>query len=113
MTTYAQAAAGFDDKHERELVAAIMMAVINASRVDDVDAIVVRTGELTSALMTVLAAAIALSPTATRSPTALRRTCDDLTRRIRLRVSKAEADTEFQDFRRRTFHQDNDSGGRA
>jgi hypothetical protein len=112
-TTYERATREYDDEHERALVDAIMHAVVEASKVDDLNCVVVRTGELASALMTVLATAIALSPAATRSPTQLRKTCDEITKRIRLRVSKAEADPGLREFKRRTFHQDNDAGGHA
>src|SRR5262245_36316774 len=47
-------------------------------------------GEMASALITVLAAALAMSPTAVRSPTAMRHTCEEIGKRLRSRVAAAE-----------------------
>jgi hypothetical protein len=111
-TSYERATAGWDDAHERALCNAIMEAVARASMVTDANIAVLRTGELVSALTTVLATAIALSPSATRSPTAIRKTVDELGKRLRRRLADAEADPVLQDFIRRTFR-GTDVGGNA
>jgi hypothetical protein len=109
-TTYGRAAEGYDDEHERALVAAIMQAIAEASRVTDVDVMVFRTGEMASALLTVLAGTLAMSPAATRSPTTIRRTIDELAKRLRRRLTAAENDQDLQDFVRRCFHGSNVEG---
>jgi hypothetical protein len=110
--TYARAASGYDDQHEAELLAAIMAAIAEASRVSDADALVVRTGEAASALLSALAFVLALSPSATRSPTAQRRMLEELGKRLRRRVAAAQGDDDVRAFARRCFRS-NDVGGRA
>jgi hypothetical protein len=66
MTTYE-----YDAQHERELIDAIVHAIVETSKIDDT--IVLRTGEMASALTTALACTLAISPAVTRSPTTLRR----------------------------------------
>ena len=113
MTTYASAAAGYDDEHEAAaLVAAITDAITRTSIVSDAAVICVRTGEAASALLTVLATISAMSPTAVRSPTSMRKMCDELHKRLRRRVSAADASEELQEFVRRAFR-GNDVGGHA
>jgi hypothetical protein len=106
-TSYARATAGFDEAHERQLVEALTAAVVETSRASDCDAVLLRTGEIASALLTVLAGTLAMSPASVRSPTAIRRTVDELRRRI----TQAERDPELQDFMRRCFR--DDVGGHA
>ena len=105
-TSYGRAVAGYDDDFERQLVEVITTAVVEASMAADVNAIMLRTGETTSALLTVLAGMIAMSPAATRSPTQVRKTVDELHKRLRRRLAAAERDFEVQDFLRRMFRDD-------
>jgi hypothetical protein len=103
-TTYdARAAAGFDEAHERQLVEVLAAAIAEASLASDCNALILRTGELTSALLTLLATAIALSPSSTRSPTATRKLMGELHKRLRRRVAQAEQDPELQDSLARCF----------
>ena len=110
--SYERAAAGWDDTHEHELAAAIFRAMADASIVSDVNCCVMRTGETASALLTVLATVLAMSPAAVRSPTALRKTVDELGKRLRRRVALAENNADLQAFIRRAFHS-GDVGGHA
>jgi hypothetical protein len=103
-TTFDRAAAGYDADHERALMAAILRAIADASKVTDTDAVVLRTGEAASALLTCLAGVLAMSPSMTRSPSALRRMLDELGKRLRSRLAEAERNPEMQDFIRRVFH---------
>jgi hypothetical protein len=110
--TYARATAGYDEDHERALVDAITTAIFKTSMVSDANVCAIRTGELSSALLTVLAGVTVMSPSATRSPTAVRRTLDQLGKRLRRRLAAAETDPAMQDFLRRIFH-GNDVEGSA
>jgi hypothetical protein len=65
---------------------------------------VLRTGELCGALTTLLVTTLAMSPAATRSPTQIRKTLDELGRRLRRRIAAAEADPGVADFVSRCFH---------
>jgi hypothetical protein len=69
-----------------------------------------RTGETISALLTVLAATIALTPNAARSPTQIRKLADELHKRLRKRVAIAENGTEFQNFVCSVFRDGNVAG---
>jgi hypothetical protein len=109
-TDYARATSGYDVEHERALRDAITEAIFEASKVTDCDAIVIRTGELTNALLTALASSIALSPSATRSPTALRHTIDELGKRLRARVACMASDPDFAAFKSRCFDNDREGG---
>ena len=70
----------------------------------DANAIVIRTGEAAEALLTVLAGILAMSPAATRSPTAIRETVDELGKRLRRQIAAAEQNADIQEFARRTFN---------
>jgi hypothetical protein len=109
-TTYARAAAGYDPDHEAALFAAITAAIVDISMVTDCDAVVLRTGELTSALLTALAGALLMSPAATRSPTQIRKTVDELHKRLRRQVAEAEQNADLQDFASRCFRGDRTEG---
>jgi hypothetical protein len=111
-TPYARAVAGYDEAHERALADAIMAAIAEASHVSDCNALVLRTGECASALLTVLASILAMSPSAIRSLTAQRRTLDELGKRLRRRVAAAESNPDVQDFLRRIFRT-GQAGGNA
>jgi transposase len=108
--TYADAIREYDEAFEHELVEVVMEAIARASMVTDANAIVMRTGETASALLTVLAATVAMSPAAVRSPTAMCKTLDELGKRLRRRVAAAQADANA--FRERVFTS-GDVGGNA
>jgi len=91
---------------------AITQAIFETSKVSDADAIVLRTGEATQALLTALAFVLALSPSMTRSPTAIRKTVDGLCKRLRRRVASVEQSADLKDFVRRNFW-NTDEGGNA
>jgi hypothetical protein len=103
-TTYQHARRGYDDAFEQALAAAIMEAIPQTSMVTDVNAVVFRTGETASALLTVLASVLAVSPAATRSPTQIRRTVDELGKRLRVRLAKVQPVA--AEFRARVFTED-------
>jgi hypothetical protein len=88
MTTYERALAGYDEEHERQLLEAIVTAIAHTSRVSDCAVMAIRTGETASALLSALAAIIALSPAARRSPMAIRKTIDEFSKRLRRRVAR-------------------------
>ena len=102
-TTFARATLEYDKAHERALMEAITRTIFETSAVSDADAIVIRTAECAQALVIVLAGVLAMSPAATRSPTAIRRTIDDLGKRLRRQIAAAEASEDLQEFISRTF----------
>ena len=110
--TYDRATSAYDKDHERALMEAITRAIFESSTVSDTNATVIRTGEAAEALLTVLAGILAMSPAATRSPTAIRRTIDDLGKRLRRQIAAAEASEDLQEFISRTFR-GNDVEGTA
>jgi hypothetical protein len=102
-TTFAKATLEYDHAHERALIEAIATAIFEASMVTDVNAAVIRTGEAARALTNSLAMVLALSPSVARSPTALRKTSDEIGKVLRRYVAEAERDDLAQGFLRRTF----------
>jgi hypothetical protein len=111
-SSYADATHAYSETHEHALTEAIMTAIAETSRVTDLDCMVLRTGEAASALLSCLGTVLAMSPAATRSPTAQRRMLDELGKRLRRRVAAAESCAEVQDFVRRAFRS-TDVGGHA
>ena len=111
-TTYARAALEYDKAHEQELLRVIAEAIINASILSDANAIVFRTGECAQALMTVLAGILAMPPSVTRSPAAIRKTVDELGKRLRRNVAAFETNEDLQHFLAHCFR-GNDVGGSA
>ena len=107
--TFARATLEYDAEHERALLEAITEAIFEASRVSDCNAVVIRTGGAAQALLTVLAG---MSPSVTRSPAAIRKTVDDLGKRLRRRVASSEQSPDLGDFVRRSFW-NADEGGNA
>ena len=105
-TTYDRTTSAYDKGHERTLMEAITGAIFESSTVSDANAIVIRTGETAEALLTVLAGILAMSPSATR------RTIDDLGKRLRRQIAAAEASKDLQEFISLTFR-DNDVEGTA
>jgi hypothetical protein len=102
-TTYARATLKYDSEHERALLKAITQAIFEESKLRDCNAVAIRTGEVTQALMTALAGIVAMSPSVTRSPTAIRKTIDDFGKSLRRKVSAAEQCPDLKDFLRRSF----------
>jgi hypothetical protein len=88
--TYAHAVKGYDDAFERILADAIITAIAEKSRVDDVNAIILRTGEMIGALTNVLATTLALTP-AMSVPSNLRKMTEDIAKRIRKDAAEARA----------------------
>ena len=111
-TTYARATLEYDKDHERALMEAITRTIFETSAVSDADAIFIRTAECAQALVIVLDGVLAMSSAATRSPTAIRRTIDDLGKRLRRQIAAAEASEDLQEFISRTFR-GNDVEGTA
>ena len=111
-TAGSRATLEYDAEHERALLEAITQAIFETSAVSDANAIVIRTGEAAQALLAVLAGILAMSSAATRSPSALRKTCDDFSKSLRRKVSAAEQSVELQEFARRTFR-GTDTAGNA
>ena len=101
--TYDRATSAYDKDHERALREAIKRAIFESSTVSDANAIVLRTAETAGALLTVLAGILAMSPSVARSPASIRRSVDDLGKRLRRRVAAAEQNADAQEFLRRTF----------
>ena len=110
--TFERATLEYDKDHEVALLEAITRAIFESSTVSDANAIVIRTVEAAEALLTVLAGILAMSPAATRSPTAIRKTCDDFGKRLRRQIAAAEGSEDLQEFIRRTFR-GNDVEGTA
>jgi hypothetical protein len=114
MTSYERAAQGYDPEHESKLVDAITKAIAETSVVENPRCMVLRTGELVSALTSVLATALALSPERVRSPTAIRKTLDTVRLRLIKRVAAARASADLRDFEARIFKSDDrERGGNA
>jgi hypothetical protein len=108
-TTYDRTTSAYDKDHERALMEAITRTIFETSAAD---AIVIRTAECAQAPVIVLAGVLAMSPAATPSPTAIRRTIDDLGKRLRRQIAAAEASEDLQEFISRTFR-GNDVEGTA
>jgi hypothetical protein len=102
-TTYDRATSAYDKDHERALMEAITRTIFETSAVSDADAIFIRTAECAQALVIVLDGVLAMSPAATRSPTAIRRTIDDLGKRLRRQIAVTEASEDLQEFISWTF----------
>ena len=109
-TTYARAVLEYDKQHEDELLSAITKAIVGTSMVSDCNAAVIRTGEIVEALVTVLVSVLAMSPSVSRSPTAIRKTVDDLGKRLRSRIAAAENNADLHGFIRRMFRGTNVEG---
>jgi hypothetical protein len=111
-TTY-ERATGYDRAHEQALVAVITKAIAEASIVVDANALVFRTGETAEALLEVLAGVIAISPLSTRSPTAIRKTIENLAKRLRQKIAVAEQNDDLREFVLRSFNGNDPTGGNA
>ena len=102
-TSYKRATLEYDVEHERALIEALTETIFKASLVTDANVGVFRTGEIAQALLTMLACTLAISPSAVRSPAAIRKTCDDFGKSLRRKVSAVEQSADMQEFLRRTF----------
>jgi hypothetical protein len=107
----------YDPAFEAKLVEQIASAIVEASFVDagaGHSVLALRLGEIASALTTMLANVLALSPAAARSPTAIREITDGVRRQLVARVRQAERDPEVFNFKARTFNDsDPERGGRC
>lgn len=111
---FERALAGYDVQHRNTLTEAILRAIVDASVIEQPPVLCIRTGELTDALIDALAAAIAMSPEATRSPAAIRKITDELRKRIVRKVAEVRSNADFRAFEDRVFRSDDDTrGGRA
>lgn len=90
-TIYQRAASGYDEQFAHALAGEIATTIARASVVKDAPIMVIRTGETLEALATVLATMLTLSP-GMDVPSELRKTVDQLARRIRRDVAKAKAE---------------------
>jgi hypothetical protein len=107
---------GFDERHEDHLVDKLTAAIVKASLVENDGAkiLVLRTGEIASALLTCLASMLALSPPDARNRAALRQLEEQFGKRLRKRVDAAVASPDFFAFKARTFRDDDsERGGHA
>jgi hypothetical protein len=111
MTSYERATRDYDEDQERRLADEIFQTVVRASKVDDANVIIIRTGETIEALLKTLALTLALSPHA-RSPTKLRTATDALAKRLRILTDQALRDPAFQQTSK-SFFDGNDVGGHA
>jgi hypothetical protein len=112
MVTLERATEGYDEEHEQELVDVVIRALLSASKVSDVNAVVFRTGEAASALVTALSLVLALSPDVMRSPATIRNTAEAVRKRLLRRVSEAASSEDVRDFKKRCFNT-SDEGGHA
>jgi hypothetical protein len=90
MTTYANAAAGFDPDFRDALVPVITEAIAKASICSDANIMAIRTGETIEALIVCLISFAAMSPHFD-TPSHLREFSDDLSKRIRRHVAAHRA----------------------
>ena len=72
----------------------------------------IRTGECAEALLTILACVLAMSPSVTRSPAAIRKIVDEIGKRLRGKVAAAETNEVLRELFRHSFR-GNDVGGNA
>ena len=97
-TGYERAVLEYDPVHERILLEAIARAIFEASLIRDCNAAVVRTGDAARALTKSLAIILAMSPSASKSSTAIRRATDEFEKLLCRYVAEAERDGDVQDF---------------
>jgi hypothetical protein len=95
-TTYARATASYDDGFRRRLIEEIITAIAKASLVTDVN-VMARTGEMIEALTSCLIATASLTPHFGR-PSHLREFAEELAKRVRREVAKAQAEGFCNDF---------------
>lgn len=108
-----QRAQQYDPQFEAALVDEIGIAIAKASLCTDANVLALRTGETITALTTMLASIVAMTPAATQSPTALRKLVDEIAKRLRTQAAHAAHDPEVRAFRERVFHHGQEVRGRA
>jgi hypothetical protein len=112
MSKFTRATTAYDPEHEQALANEILTTIIEHSMIDGV--MVIRTGEIAAALTSVLAMTLALSPSAVRSPAAIREISERIRKKLEQRVRQAERDPNLFEFKIRTFNDtDRDRGGRG
>src|SRR5262249_10244788 len=112
-TTYARAAAGYDDAHKDRLISKITAAIFNTSLLSARNAPAPRPAQPPDALATPLAFTLAMSPDATRSPTAIRQTVNRFSKYIHRKIAAAKNDPEFQQWTSRLLHPITPDAGKA
>jgi hypothetical protein len=114
MSKLEHAMAGYDDAHEQALVDAITKAIADTSLIPEPPVLCLRTGETARALMRVLVLTLAMSPSSTRSPGAIRKLTDELRRRLIKGAAEARQNPLVNDFVARAFRDDDhERGGNA
>ena len=112
-----RAISGYDQAFETKLVGEIIEAIANASMLTDGDGrrvMALRLSEAASALTSVLASTLALSPHTARSPKPIKQIALAFREKLRKQVAAAERDQLFADFKSRCFHDDDsERGGNA
>jgi hypothetical protein len=112
MSPLDRAQLGYDADFERKLASAIITAIAGASMIEN--CLVIRTGETAAALTTVLASMLGLSPSAARSPRAIKQITKSFGRKLTANVRAAENNPDFFRFKERTFRNDDrERGGHA
>jgi hypothetical protein len=109
MSGLSRALSGYDADFEQRLVDALVTTIVEASMVTDGNGhrvMALRLGETASALTTVLASTLALSPSSARSSKAIKQTADGFRRKLTARVRQAELEPLFADFKSRAFGTD-------
>jgi hypothetical protein len=114
-TIFEKAMSGYDDAHERAQIDANIEAITRTSLIGgEPPVLCLRTGEIANALTNVLFIILAMSPSAVRSPAAIRKLADEFRRRLIKRVADAALDPELNDFVARAFRgDDRERGGTA
>jgi hypothetical protein len=114
MNSYERAQAGYDPEHERALGDAIIAAIVQSSYISEPPVLCLRTGEIANALTNTLALVLALSPSVTRSPHAIRKLSEEFRRRLTKGAAGAARDPTVNNFVARAFRNDDrERGGRA
>jgi hypothetical protein len=90
-TSYARAAAGYDEQFRRELAGEIITAIAKASVVADAPVMAIRTTETLDALADALVTVLAIVPRMD-VPSELRKAAEALARRLRRDVARARAE---------------------
>jgi hypothetical protein len=95
-TTYARATASYDEDFRRRFIEEIITAIAKASLVTDANGMA-RTGEMIEVLTSCLIATASLTPHF-GAPSHLREFAEELAKRVRREVAKAQAEGFHNDF---------------
>jgi hypothetical protein len=90
-TSFARAAAGYDDEFRKRLADALFTAIAETSLVTDANVMAIRTGETRDALVDCLITVMAMSPHYD-VPSHLREFAEHLAKKIRRDVTRLRAD---------------------